>query len=100
LIRGGLNRNWEAMMVNIRDEMPVLARHEGIWTGTYTLIDCDGKILDRHQSHLTCEFPADDPSKYSGLIPIASKVMPGKPTTQPSFSGSLTKRFPISIFMK
>jgi hypothetical protein len=51
-------------MANIREEMPVLARHEGDWVGTYTLIDCDGKVLDRHRSHLTCSFPADDPTKY------------------------------------
>lgn len=51
-------------MASIRDEMPVLARHEGDWIGTYTVIDCTGNLLDRHQSHLTCEFPVDDPSKY------------------------------------
>ena len=51
-------------MANIRDEMRVLARHEGDWIGTYALIDCTGNLLDRHQSHLTCKFPADDPSKY------------------------------------
>jgi hypothetical protein len=52
------------MMANIRDEMSVLAQHEGDWIGTYTLIDCDGNVLDRHRSHITCEFPADDDSKY------------------------------------
>ncbi|MBD2253037.1 DUF3598 family protein [Nostoc parmelioides] len=46
-------------MSNIREEMPVLARHEGEWTGTYTLIDTSGKILDHHQSHLSCQFPED-----------------------------------------
>ncbi len=51
-------------MANICDEMRVLARHEGDWIGTYILIDCIGNLLDRHQSHITCEFPADDPSKY------------------------------------
>jgi hypothetical protein len=51
-------------MANIRDEMPVLARHAGDWMGTYTLMDCAGNILDRHQSHLTCTFPEDDPTKY------------------------------------
>jgi hypothetical protein len=52
------------MMANIRDEMPVLTRHEGDWFGSYTLIDCNGNVLDRHQSHLTCEFPGDDPVMY------------------------------------
>jgi hypothetical protein len=44
-------------MSNIRLEMPVLARHQGEWMGTYTLVDTTGKILDVHQSHLSCQFP-------------------------------------------
>lgn len=51
-------------MSNIRDEMPVLARHEGDWVGTYTLIDTNGTILDKHDSHLTCQFPEDGPYSY------------------------------------
>ena len=51
-------------MANIRDEMPVLARHAGDWVGTYTLIDTEGAILDKHGSHLTCQFPEDDPYSY------------------------------------
>lgn len=43
--------------MSIREEMPVLARHAGEWTGTYTLIDTSGKILDHHQSHLVANFP-------------------------------------------
>ncbi|MBD2345656.1 DUF3598 family protein [Anabaena subtropica] len=51
-------------MSNIREEMPVLARHEGEWVGTYTLIDTSGKILDHHESHLSCQFPEDGPYPY------------------------------------
>ncbi|YAF96769.1 MAG: DUF3598 family protein [Nodularia sp. CChRGM 3473] len=51
-------------MSNIREEMPVLARHEGDWVGTYTLIDIEGKIIDQHQSHLTCQFPENDIYSY------------------------------------
>lgn len=51
-------------MSSIRDEMPVLVRHEGEWLGTYTLIDTKGTILDKHDSHLTCQFPEDDPYSY------------------------------------
>lgn len=47
-------------MSAIRDEMPVLIRHEGDWVGTYTLIDTEGNILEKHNSHLTCYFPEDD----------------------------------------
>lgn len=51
-------------MSTLRDQMPVLARHEGDWQGTYTLMDLTGKILDQHHSHLTCQFPADNPNAY------------------------------------
>lgn len=51
-------------MASIREEMPVLVRHEGDWSGTYTLVDLQGNILDRHESHLTCEFPSEDAHYY------------------------------------
>lgn len=51
-------------MSNIREEMPVLARHQGDWVGTYTLIDTTGKIIDSHQSHLSCQFPENAPYSY------------------------------------
>jgi hypothetical protein len=44
--------------------MSVLVRHEGDWIGTYTLVDLQGNILDRYQSHLTCEFPSDGAFSY------------------------------------
>jgi hypothetical protein len=50
--------------MSIRDEMPVLVRHEGDWVGTYTVIDNQGNILDKHNSHLTCQFPEDSPYPY------------------------------------
>lgn len=51
-------------MSNIREEMPVIARHEGDWVGTYTLVDATGKFIDKHQSHLTCQFPENAPYAY------------------------------------
>ena len=51
-------------MSNIRDEMPVLVRHEGDWKGTYIVVDNEGKIIDKHQSHLTCQFPQDGSYPY------------------------------------
>ena len=51
-------------MSAIRDGMPVLVRHEGIWEGTYTVIDNDGNIVDKHKSRITCEFPDDAPAPY------------------------------------
>lgn len=44
-------------MSKIREEMPVLVRHEGQWAGTYTTVDNSGKVIDQHQSLITCQFP-------------------------------------------
>ncbi|HVL80550.1 MAG TPA: DUF3598 family protein [Actinomycetota bacterium] len=49
---------------NIRQEMPLLARHEGIWEGTYTFVDREAKVIDRHASRLTCSFPEDPSTPY------------------------------------
>ncbi len=51
-------------MSNIREGMPVLTRNEGDWVGTYTLVDLEGNILDKHNSHLTCQFPTDADYPY------------------------------------
>lgn len=43
----------EATTANV--PFPVFLRHDGIWEGTYTLMDAKtGEILDRHKSRLTC----------------------------------------------
>ena len=51
-------------MSKIKDEMPVLFRHEGDWVGIYTTVDNDGNVLDKNESHLTCEFPEDGEYPY------------------------------------
>lgn len=51
-------------MANIRDDMPVLVRHEGDWVGTYTVIDNNGNITDKHESHITCQFPDAEDYPY------------------------------------
>ena len=51
-------------MSNIRTAMPVLARHEGDWEGTYIQIDAQGVEIDRHKAELKCMFPADGPHAY------------------------------------
>ena len=48
----------------IKDEMPLLARHEGEWEGTYTVLDRDGNVTDTHRSHLTCSFPESGDPPY------------------------------------
>ncbi|MEM4724247.1 MAG: DUF3598 family protein [Candidatus Hadarchaeum sp.] len=50
--------------MSLRDKMPLLARHEGEWIGTYIYIDAEGRVLDRHASHLICRFPEEDPNSY------------------------------------
>ncbi|MCL1464535.1 DUF3598 family protein [Argonema galeatum] len=51
-------------MSSIRDEMPLLTRHEGEWTGIYTILDAEGNMLDKHKSILTCEFPENGEYPY------------------------------------
>ena len=51
-------------MSEIREAMPVLCRHEGQWAGTYTTVDNEGKILDHHQSYITCQFPEGEAHPY------------------------------------
>lgn len=46
--------------MDIRAEMPLLARHEGEWEGVYIHVDADGRELDRHASHLSCRFEQAD----------------------------------------
>lgn len=47
-------------MTDIRKEMPLLARHEGVWEGTYIHVDKDNNEIDRHKSRLQCLFPSAD----------------------------------------
>ena len=41
-------------MPSIEQEMPLLARHLGTWEGTYTHMDADSNIIDKHDSVLEC----------------------------------------------
>ena len=40
--------------MGIREDMPVLARHEGVWDGVYTYYNAAGVKVDEHQSRLLC----------------------------------------------
>ena len=51
-------------MSDIRTAMPVLARHEGQWEGTYIHIDASGVEIDRHHAALQCSFPDDGSHDY------------------------------------
>lgn len=50
--------------MGIREGMPLLARHDGTWKGVYTYVDADGRIVDQHESLLTCTFPEDGSHDY------------------------------------
>ena len=52
------------IMSNIRLEMPLMTRHVGEWKGSYTLVDNQGKVLDRYTSHLSCQFVDNPPYSY------------------------------------
>ncbi|MDZ8258430.1 hypothetical protein [Nostoc sp. ChiQUE01b] len=39
----------------IKTKMPLIARHEGEWSGSYTVIDTEGKILDKYTSYVSCQ---------------------------------------------
>ena len=43
---------------------PSILRHEGRWTGTYTHLDENAAVLDRHATDVTCEFPDTGPHAY------------------------------------
>ncbi|MFP4520030.1 MAG: hypothetical protein ACLFQ5_11290 [Oceanicaulis sp.] len=47
-----------------RSAFPAMRAHEGVWTGTYTHLDADGAMIDRHQSKVVCEFPASGAPFY------------------------------------
>lgn len=51
-------------MGELRNAMPVLARHEGEWEGEYIHVDADNREIDRHRSHLKCSFPEGGPFAY------------------------------------
>jgi hypothetical protein len=50
--------------MGIREDMPLLARHEGVWDGVYRYYDAAGNKVDEHQSRLFCRFPDGGPHPY------------------------------------
>ncbi len=50
--------------MGIREDMPLLARHEGVWDGVYSYYNAAGEKIDEHASRLFCRFPDDGPYRY------------------------------------
>jgi hypothetical protein len=44
--------------------MPALARHRGVWEGSYRVVDVMGQTLDWHRSRIEVRFPDDGPYDY------------------------------------
>ena len=44
--------------------MPLLARHEGVWDGTYTYFNDRNEKIDEHASRLLCRITGDDETPY------------------------------------
>lgn len=42
--------------MGIREDMPLLARHEGVWDGEYRYFNAAGVQVDAHASRLFCRF--------------------------------------------
>jgi len=70
--------------MGIREGMPLLAKHEGEWEGVYTHVDAEGRIIDRHRSHLSCRFPEDGGADY---LQINTYTWDDGRTEQHSFPG-------------
>lgn len=50
--------------MGIREDMPLLARHEGVWDGTYIHYDAAGEQIDEHASRLFCRVLDEGPHPY------------------------------------
>ncbi|MDE0155541.1 MAG: DUF3598 domain-containing protein [Gammaproteobacteria bacterium] len=47
--------------MSLRERMPLLARHEGVWDGYYRYFDNSGNKVDEHKSRILCRMlGADD----------------------------------------
>ena len=46
--------------MSLREKMPLLAKHEGVWDGYYRYFDPAGNKIDEHKSRLLCRMKGDD----------------------------------------
>ena len=52
------------MGADIKEALPLLARHEGVWDGWYRYYNAAGDKVDEHRSRLVCRCPAEGPYPY------------------------------------
>ena len=48
----------------MQNTLPAMLLHEGVWEGTYRVVDLDGRVIDEHRSRVQCVFPDDGPYAY------------------------------------
>ncbi len=46
--------------MSLKEEMPLLARNEGVWDGFYRYFDSAGNKIDEHKSRLICRMLGED----------------------------------------
>lgn len=46
--------------MSLKEKMPLLSRHEGVWEGYYRYYNANGEKIDEHRSRLLCRFPTED----------------------------------------
>ena len=46
------------------ERMPLLARHEGVWDGTYSYFNAANEKIDEHASRLLCRMTGEDDIPY------------------------------------
>ena len=51
-------------MTDLRSEMPILARNEGVWDGTYAYFNAQDELIDKHKSRLICRITGDEDVPY------------------------------------
>ena len=50
--------------MGFREDMPLLARHEGVWDGTYSYFNAANEKVDEHASRLLCRITGEDDIPY------------------------------------
>ena len=41
----------------LKQIMPAIYHHQGVWEGVYQVVDMDGRLIDQHDSRVECIFP-------------------------------------------
>lgn len=54
-------------MSDIKQRLPLLARHEGVWDGWYRYYNEQGDKTDEHRSRLVCKFPESGEFDYEQM---------------------------------